>query len=125
MRNDTDPRRRRSPGEGATLVGVTRLRRQTLVSRPRQAPDGHEQGGSQPTNISMSNRRGYWLRLLRGSVLYDDGVTDSRGSPGLPDSEPAKLDIHSHINGQAERPASSRAAPACGSAVDNGARDRP
>jgi hypothetical protein len=69
-RSDTDPRQRRSPGEGAILVGVMRLR-QTLVSRPRQAPDGYKQGGTQPTNISMINRRGYWLRLFRGSVLHD------------------------------------------------------
>lgn len=50
-----DPRRGRSPGEGATLVSVTRLRRQILASRPRQAPDGHKQGGNQRTNISTSN----------------------------------------------------------------------
>ena len=60
----------RSPGDGATLVSVTRLR-QTLASRPRQAPDGHKYSGTQPTNISMINRRGYWLRLFRGSVLHD------------------------------------------------------
>ena len=61
---------RRRAGDGATLVSVTRLR-QTLVSRPRQAPDEHKQGGTQPTSISMINRRGYWLRLFRGSVLHD------------------------------------------------------
>jgi hypothetical protein len=67
--SDTDLRRRRSPGDGATLVSVMRLR-QSLVSRPRQAPDGHKYGGTQPTNISMINRRGYWLRRFRGSVLH-------------------------------------------------------
>ena len=68
--SDTDSRRRRGPGDGATLVSVTRLR-QTLASRPRQAPDGHKYGGTQPTNISMINRRGYWPRLFRGSMLHD------------------------------------------------------
>jgi hypothetical protein len=68
--SDTDPRRGRSPGHGATLVGVKRLR-QTLVSRARQAPDGYKQGGTQPTYISLINRRGYWLRLFPGSVLHD------------------------------------------------------
>jgi hypothetical protein len=96
MRATPDPRRRRSPGDGATLVGVTRLR-QILVSRPRQAPDGHKQGGTQPTNISMINRRGYWLRLFHGSVSYDH-VIHSRGGPGPPDAKRARLDIGSHIN---------------------------
>src|SRR5436309_6811858 len=107
MRATADPRRRRSPGDGATLVGVKRLR-QILVSRPRQAPDGHKQGGTQPTNISMINRRGYWLRLLHGSVSYDH-ITHSRSGPGPPTPNARGLDIGSHINDQAERPASSRA----------------
>src|SRR5881396_2666397 len=91
MRATADPRRRRSPGDGATLVGVKRLR-QILVSRPRQAPDGHKQGGTQPTNISMINRRGYWLRLLHGSVSYDH-ITHSRSGPGPPTPNARGLDI--------------------------------
>jgi hypothetical protein len=101
MRATPDPRRRRSPGDGATLVSVMRLRQQILVSRPRQAPDGHKQGGTQPTNISMINRRGYWLRLFHGSVSYDD-VTPSRSGPGPPDAKRVRLDIGSHINAQAD-----------------------
>src|SRR5205809_529058 len=105
MRATADPRRRRSPGDGATLVGVKRLR-QILVSRPRQAPDGHKQGGTQPTNISMINRRGYWLRLLHGSVSYHH-VTHSRSGPGPPTPnarglDARGLDIGSHINAPAK-----------------------
>ena len=87
MRATADLWRRRSPGKGATLVGVTRLGcdRQTLVSRPRQAPDGDKQGGTQPTNTSMINRRGYWLRLFHGSVSYEQ-VTHARSGPGPPDT---------------------------------------
>jgi hypothetical protein len=103
MRATPDPRRRRRPGEGATLVSVQRLR-QILVSRPRQAPDGHKQGGGQPTYISMINRRGYWLRLLPGSVSYDH-ITHPRSGPGPADAKHARLDIHSHINARVERPA--------------------
>ena len=55
---------------GATRVGLKRLQ-ETRVPRARQAPDGYKQGGTQPTNISMINRRGYWLRLFLGSVLHD------------------------------------------------------
>src|SRR2546428_149935 len=106
MRATADPRRRRSPGDGAPLVGVTRLR-QILVSRPRQAPDGHKQGGTQPTNISMINRRGYWLRLLHGSVSYNH-VTHSRSGPGPPTPSAQGLDARgldtgSHINAASER----------------------
>ena len=101
MRATPDPRRRRSPGKGGTLVSVKRLR-QILVSRPRQAPDGHKQGGTQPTYISMINRRGYWLRLLLGSVSYDH-VTHLPSGPGPPDPKHARLDIHSHINVRGQR----------------------
>src|SRR5438034_11631763 len=96
MRATADPRRRRSRRDGATLVGVKRLR-QILVSRPRQAPDGHKQGGTHPTNISMINRRGYWLRLLHGSVSYDH-ITHSRSGLGPPTPNARGLDIGSHIN---------------------------
>src|SRR5206468_2462683 len=94
MRATADPRRRRSPGDGATLVGVKRLR-QILVSRPRQAPDGHKQGGTQSTNINMSNHRGYYLRLLHGSVSYDH-ITHSRSGPGPPTPNARGLDNGSH-----------------------------
>src|SRR5213592_571377 len=117
MRATTDPRRRRSPGDGATLVSVKRLR-QILVSRPRQAPDGHKQGGTQPTNISMINRRGYWLRLLHGSVSYDH-ITHSRSGPGPPTPNARRLDIGSHINVQAERPAKPDRSACCSAVRSN------
>jgi hypothetical protein len=44
------------PRCGGTLDGVKRLQ-QTLVSGARQAPDGGQEGGSQPTESSRSNRR--------------------------------------------------------------------
>ena len=36
----------------------------TLAPRLRQAPDGYKQGGTQPTDISMINRRICWPRPL-------------------------------------------------------------
>jgi hypothetical protein len=108
MTNDTDPRRRRSHGKGVTLVSVTRRRQPTLAPRPRQAPDGHKQGGTQPTNTSMSNRRGYWLRRSRGSVAYNQ-VTHSRGGPGPPDPQYAGLDIHSHTSHTRRPPSAAEA----------------
>ena len=45
----------------------------------------------------MINRRGYWLRLLHGSVSYDH-VTHSRSGPGPPTPNARGLDIGSHIN---------------------------
>jgi hypothetical protein len=44
------------PRYGATLDGVTRPAG-TLVPRVRQAPDGGQSGGTQPTDISMIDRR--------------------------------------------------------------------
>lgn len=44
------------PRCGVTLDGVKRLQ-DTLVPRARQAPDGGQSGGSQPTHTSRSNRR--------------------------------------------------------------------
>ena len=41
---------------GATLDGVTRPTG-ALVPRVRQAPDGGQSGGSQPTDISVITRR--------------------------------------------------------------------
>ena len=49
-------RQRRSPGGVDTLGGVRRPQG-TLVPRVRQAPDGDTEGGNQPTDISMINRR--------------------------------------------------------------------
>ena len=44
------------PRCGVTLGGVRRPQG-TLVPRMRQAPDGGQEGGSQPTDSSVSNRR--------------------------------------------------------------------
>ena len=52
------------PRCGVTLGSVTRPQG-TLVPRRRQAPDGGTEGGSQPTESSVINRRVYWLRLFR------------------------------------------------------------
>src|SRR5262249_26789770 len=46
------------PRCGGTLGGVQRLH-ETLVPRTRPAPDGHQEGGTQPTDSSRSNRRGF------------------------------------------------------------------
>jgi hypothetical protein len=50
------------PGIGAILDDVKRRRESTLVPRPRQALDGSQYGGTQPTDISRINRRCYWSR---------------------------------------------------------------
>jgi hypothetical protein len=50
------------PGFSAILDGVKRRRESTLVPRPRQALDGAQYGGTQPTDISRINRRSYWSR---------------------------------------------------------------
>jgi hypothetical protein len=50
------PSEEAQPRCGATLGSVTRPQG-TLVPRMRQAPDGGKEGGSQPTDISVINRR--------------------------------------------------------------------
>jgi hypothetical protein len=50
------------PGMSAILDDVKRRRESTLVARPRQALDGSQYGGTQPTDISRINRRCYWSR---------------------------------------------------------------
>ena len=57
----------RQPRVGAILGGVERLQ-ETRVPRARQVPDGHKSGGTQPTDISMINRRDDWLPLVRSSA---------------------------------------------------------
>jgi transposase len=56
----------RQPRFGAILAGVKRLQ-ETRVPRSRQALDGHKSGGTQPTAISVINRRDDWLLLCRWS----------------------------------------------------------
>jgi len=58
-------------------------------------------------------RRGYWLRLLHGSVSYDH-VTPSRSGPGPPTPNARGLDTGSQINAavhlrRTERPKGARA----------------
>ena len=47
------------------ILGSVKRPQGMLVPRVRQAPDGGKEGGSQPTDISVINRRFYWLRLFR------------------------------------------------------------
>lgn len=61
------PADEQQPRFGAILASVKRLR-YTRVPRPRQAPDGRKSGGTQPTEISVINRRDDWLLLVRWSA---------------------------------------------------------
>ena len=58
-RSPPTPRQGRGvgPGISAILDDVKRRRESTLVPRPRQALDGAQYGGTQPTDISRINRR--------------------------------------------------------------------
>jgi hypothetical protein len=91
------------PRCGATLDGVTRPRGR-LVPRWRQAPDGRQSGGRQPTDLSRLNRRIDWLRLFRWT-------TSPRGPAHAEHSlnifAPA-LDSGSHSNARPEPRASAR-----------------
>jgi transposase len=57
----------RQPRFGAILGGVKR-RQETRLPRARQVPDGHKEGGTQPTAIRLINRRDDWLPLVRSSA---------------------------------------------------------
>jgi hypothetical protein len=47
-----------------------------LVPRPRQALDGTQYGGTQPTDISRINRRSYWSRSCPAArSSRDESVT--------------------------------------------------
>ena len=77
------------PRFGVTLAGVKRLKH-TRVPRARQAPDGRQSGGTQPTEISRINRRIYWLRCFQctqGKNHHED-LKKLR----------SMLDIGTHIN---------------------------
>jgi hypothetical protein len=60
----------------------------------RQAPDGCKEGGSQPTDISVLNRRFYWLRLFRETQGKNDDADVKKLLP--------TLDSGSHINAAAQ-----------------------
>jgi hypothetical protein len=77
------------PRYGVTLDGVKRLQ-QTRVPRARQAPDGRQSGGSQPTDSSRINRRIYWLRLFQ-CIKVKNQSEDLKKLR-------ATLDIGSHTN---------------------------
>ena len=62
----------------------------TLVPRMRQAPDGGKEGGSQPTDISVINRR----VLLAPALPIDQGEKNEADVKKLLPT----LDIGSHIN---------------------------
>jgi hypothetical protein len=68
-------RRRRSLGFGATFEGVTRRRQPTLAHRPKQAPRRTQVRWTQLTDISISNRRQYRLRLFR---WFEQPITHMR-----------------------------------------------
>ena len=78
------PRQGRGVGPGirAILDDVKRRRESTLVPRPRQARDGSQYGGTQPTDISRINRRCYWSRSCPaawsppGEIGYADRAWD-------------------------------------------------
>src|SRR5215831_15549365 len=77
------------PRFGVTLGGVKRPTG-TLVPRMRQAPDGGKEGGSQPTESSVINRR----ILLAPALPIDKRKNyDADVKKWLP-----TLDIGSHIN---------------------------
>ena len=77
------------PRCGVTLGSVKRPQG-TLVPRWRQAPDGGKEGGSQPTDISVINRRVF----LAPALPIDKGEKyDADVKKLLP-----TLDIGSHIN---------------------------
>ena len=59
--------RERPPRCGALRGGVKR-RQATRGPRARQAPDGHTEGGSQPTAIRLITRRDDWRPLVRSSA---------------------------------------------------------
>jgi len=59
------------PRCGATLDGVQR-RKDTLVPRARQAPDGRKEGGNQGTDIRMINRRLFLAPALPMDVVQED-----------------------------------------------------
>ena len=56
-------RRGAAPVYRVALVHVKRRRQSILVPRSRQARDGSQSGGTQPTDLSRINRRCDWPRL--------------------------------------------------------------
>jgi hypothetical protein len=61
----------------------------------RQAPDGGKEGGTQPTESSVINRRSYWLRLFRETQGKNDDADVKKWLP--------TLDLGSHINASLQR----------------------
>jgi hypothetical protein len=87
------PSEETQPRFGVTLGGVMRPQG-TLVPRMRQAPDGCKESGSQPTDISVLNRR----VLLTPALPIDKRKNyDADVKKLLP-----TLDIGSHINASGE-----------------------
>src|SRR3989442_3924252 len=74
-------RRRRSPGIGAISDRVTRPGPSPL-ERSRRC-DGHQDGGSQPTDISMIDRREDRLRFLPWleSLRWNSDPNTEEGTP--------------------------------------------
>ena len=70
-------------GISAILDGVKRRRESTLVPRPRQALDGAQYGGTEPTDISRINRRSYWSRSCPAASSSPD-ESDTKVAPSDP-----------------------------------------
>jgi hypothetical protein len=98
------------PGISAILDDVKRRQMSILVPRPRQALDGTQYGGTQPTDISRINRRSYWSRSCPAArSSRDESVTTVAASDpaacadrcgvggllgGLDSASPAVTDSH-------------------------------
>jgi hypothetical protein len=83
-----------APPRCSVILGRVKRRKETRVPRARHAPDGHTSGGTQPTDISVINRRVFLapaLPMPRGQTHHDD----------LPKVLPT-LDIGSHRNARHE-----------------------
>jgi transposase len=83
------------PRCGVTRGGVLRPTG-PLVPRLRQAPDGGQEGGSQPTASSGIHRRDAWLRLFRETKGKNSAADVKKLLP--------TLDIGSHSNARFQPP---------------------
>ena len=108
----SSPRRRRGPGIGAIFDRVMRPRPSSLERSRRR--DGHLYGGTQPTDISMINRRCYRPRLFRGLEQLSRRQSRVNGTNRIRDQgAEVVLDSGSHINAavhlrRTERPQGAR-----------------
>ena len=101
-------RRGAAPVCRAPLDDVKRRLRPTLVPRPRQARDGSQSGGTQPTDLSRINRRcdlappRRWPGCVHERSRARALICENRAG------DPGSLDNRSHINGPAHPRAAQR-----------------